>query len=54
MKKVKKLSAILMSEVASEFIPSEIKIPVVSTLGIKAIIKIEEIDYTPFTETEQF
>ena len=33
-----------------DFIPTEIKIPVVSSLGIKAIIKIGEIDYTPMSQ----
>jgi hypothetical protein len=33
-------------------LPTEIKIPVLSTLGIKAIIKIGDIDYTPLSEGE--
>lgn len=35
-----------MKGVQSDYVPAEIKIPVVSTLGIKAIIKIGEVDYS--------
>jgi hypothetical protein len=38
--------------VGADFIPKEIKIPVVSSLGIKAIIKIGDIDYTPMSKKE--
>jgi hypothetical protein len=38
--KVKKLSALLFGSIEKEYIPQEIKIPVVSSLGIKAVIKI--------------
>ena len=51
-KKVRKLAAILMQSQHGEWIPSEIKIPVVSSLGIKAVVKIGEVDYTPFREKE--
>ena len=43
--KVKKLSALLFGQVNKEYIPEEIKIPVVSSLGIKAVIKLGELDY---------
>jgi len=42
-----------MKSATHEFIPSKIKIPVVSSLGIKAVIKLGEIDYSPHSpETE--
>jgi hypothetical protein len=41
-----------MKSVAQDFIPTEIRIPVVSTLGIKAIIKIGDVDYTALPESE--
>lgn len=46
-KKVQKLAAIIMKSSPNEFVPSKIKIPVVSSLGIKAVIKLGEIDYSP-------
>ena len=51
-KKVKNLMRLLVDEVRQDYIPSEIKIPVVSSLGIKAIIKISEVDFTPFSQME--
>ena len=48
-KKVKKLASVIMKSVPQDYVPTEIKIPVVSTLGIKAIIKIGDIDYTPLS-----
>ena len=51
-KKAKKLTSIIMKSVGSDFIPSEIKIPVLSSLGIKAIIKIGQTDYTPMSKEE--
>lgn len=52
MKKVKKLTSVIMKSVPQDYVPTEIKIPVVSTLGIKAIIKIADIDYTPLSQSE--
>jgi hypothetical protein len=51
-KKVKKLMSYIMGNISIDFIPSEIKIPIMSSLGIKAVIKIEEIDHTPFSKYE--
>lgn len=51
-KKAKKLTSIIMKSVGSDFIPSEIKIPVLSSLGIKAIIKIGQTDYTPMSKEQ--
>lgn len=42
-----------MQSEGENWIPSEIKIPVVSSLGIKAVVKIEDIDYTTFTEKQE-
>jgi|TARA_B110000285_G_scaffold219926_1_gene271140 hypothetical protein len=52
-KKVKKLAGIIMQSEGENWIPSEIKIPVVSSLGIKAVVKIEDIDYTTFTAKQE-
>ena len=40
-----------MKGIQTDFVPSQIKIPVVSTLGIKAIIKIAEVDYKPMSDS---
>ena len=48
-KKVYKLCSIIMKEQPEEFIPQEIKIPVVSSLGIKAVIRIGDPDYSLFS-----
>ena len=40
-KKIKKLVDIIMDQTTEDFIPCEIKIPVISTLGIKAIVQID-------------
>ena len=45
-KKVFKLADIFMKSAPHDFVPSKIKIPVVSSLGIKAVIKLGKIDYT--------
>ena len=42
-----------MQSEGDQWIPREIKIPVVSSLGIKAVVKIEDIDHTPFAEKEE-
>jgi hypothetical protein len=42
-----------MQSEGENWIPSEIKIPVVSSLGIKAVVKIEDIDYTTFTAKQE-
>ena len=51
-KKVQKLAAIIMKSAPPEFVPSNIKIPVVSSLGIKAVIKLGEIDYSRHSEDQ--
>ena len=48
-KKVKNLMRLLVDQINPDYIPCEIKIPVVSSLGIKAVIKISEINHTPFS-----
>ena len=52
-KKVRKLAAIIMKSAPNEFVPSKIKIPVVSSLGIKAVIKLGEIDYSPHSKEQE-
>lgn len=51
-KKAKKLASIIMGSFNTNFIPYEIKIPVLSSLGIKAVIQIGKIDHTPFIPEE--
>ena len=41
-----------MDQTTEDFIPCEIKIPVISTLGIKAIVQIDQVDSTAFTHDE--
>lgn len=53
-KKAKRLSAIIMGSSGIDYIPCEIKIPVVSTLGIKAIIQISPVNYTRFSDQEAY
>lgn len=55
MKKVTKLARVLMNSQMDDFVVREIKVPVVSSLGIKAVIQIGEVDYTPFSakQTEE-
>ena len=41
-----------MKSINTDYIPSEIKIPLLSSLGIKAIIKIGQTDYSPLGKLE--
>ena len=47
-KKVRKLVQLILQTAEQTMIPSEIKIPVVSSFVIKAVIKIGDIDHTQF------
>lgn len=51
-KKVRKLIQLILQTAEQTMIPSEIKIPVVSSFGIKAVIKIGDIDHTEFQPDE--
>jgi len=51
-KKVKKLLEVITTDQNATFIPKQIKIPVVSSLGIKAVVQIGEINDTPFSSEE--
>lgn len=44
-----KLARVLMNSQMDDFVVREIKVPVVSSLGIKAVIQIGEVDYSPFS-----
>lgn len=48
-RKVAKLARVLMDSEMDDYVVREIKVPVVSSLGIKAVIQIGEVDHTPFT-----
>lgn len=47
-----KLARVLMNSDMDEYVAREIKVPVVSSLGIKAVIQIGDVDHKQFT-TEQ-
>ena len=51
-KKAHKFIKLLQNYAADGFIPETIKIPIVSSLGIKAIIKVGEIDHKPMDDQE--
>jgi hypothetical protein len=48
-RKVAKLARVLMNSEMDEYVAREIKVPVVSSLGIKAVIQIGDVDHTQFT-----
>lgn len=41
-----------MNSQIDDFVVREIKVPVVSSLGIKAVIQIGEVDYTQFSDQQ--
>jgi len=49
-RKVTKLARVLMNSEMDEYVASEIKVPVVSSLGIKAVVQIGQVDHAPFSD----